>query len=379
MNALPPWVFAVLLACLCPIGAWCAAPLGQGYDFVGNGKRSGQAQAEVWRIDPWEGTASLAFSGEVKKIAINHLRSAVGERPKGKVKCGNLSISTERWGRTTTRVAEALAGNGDLASMGILRYRCRGEDEQGNVHFTGYFTPRLNARRLRDVNFRFPLYRLPSIAPGAWPTRIQIDQEGALAGQGLEIAWTDNLLDLYFLHVQGSGQLVFPDGTVERMRYAGGNGYKYKSLGQYLVQRKSIAPEAISLRSIREWFTRHPEELVPLLNLNPSYTFFESTHEAPRGTGAVDLVPGLSVAADTRFFPLGACLLAEVPHLNEAGRLQGYELRLLFVHDTGGAIQGPGHLDLYHGVGSELGEKAGDLHHYGRIWLLLAKESKKHR
>ena len=109
--------------------------------------------------------------------------------------------------------------------------------------------------------------------------------------------------------------------------------------------------------------------------VNPSCPFFGETDKAPQGSANVDVQPGYSVAADMKLIPAGACLLAEVPRLDAEGILQGHDLRILFVHDTGGAIKGPGHLDLYHGLGREAGMAAGDLHHYGRVWLLLAREN----
>jgi membrane-bound lytic murein transglycosylase A len=291
---------------------------------------------------------------------------------------GNLVIPQTRVLRSAHEVAAALRTGKSLAAVGLRAYLSHGEDRQGNVHFTGYFTPQLRARRQADpaAGFRYPIYRLPRELPKPGPTREAIDHQGALAGRGLELAWTDDLLELYFLHVQGSGQLLFEDGTRQPIGYAGQNGRAYTSLGRFLVERGSIPADKISLRAIRDWMRRHPEELIPLLNRNPSYTFFTCTQHGSRGAANVDLVPFHSVAADRGFFPMGACLLAEVPVLDPAtGKLAGHTYRLLFVHDTGGAIRGPGHLDLYHGVGPAAGDAAGDLHHYGRVWMLLTDEA----
>jgi membrane-bound lytic murein transglycosylase A len=352
----------------------CAAPpLGHGYEFAGNGKRPAPIQKEIWQEDRETPSLVLAPSqtaaqaGAANLAAVNRLAAG-----KGTISSGNVTVPREQWRQTARLVARLLEGKATFDELKLRSMRCRGEDGQGNVHFTGYFTPQLHASRTPDRRFRFPVYALPSSLPKPWPTRQRIDHEAALAKKGFELAWVDDLLELYFLHVQGSGQLLFQDGTMERVGFAGGNGHGYKSLGRVLVDRGSIPAEAISLRAIRNWFEQHPEELIPMLNLNPSYTFFEFTKKAPRGAANVDLIDGHSVAGDRKIFPPGTCLLAEVPVLNEEGRLAGHEWRVLFVHDTGSAIKGPGHLDLYHGVGREAGEKAGDLHHYGRLWLLLA-------
>lgn len=349
-----------------------AAQLGQGYEFAGNGKQPGPNQTDAWRPVADFRFEKLTPNEELPQGANANLK-AVQRYQKGSVlTCGNLKVSAERFQKTARLIAEAVKNGRGLAELGLRAYRSRGEDNQGNLHFTGYFTPRLGVSRKRDERFRFPLYAMPAFASGTRPTRKEIDLDNALASQGLELAWSDDLLDVYFLHVQGSGQLQYADGTLERVAYAGSNGHPYKSLGKYLVQRGSIPAESISLRAIRNWFIQHPEELVPLLHLNPSFTFFKKSTQEARGAADVDLATHCSVAGDTAFFPLGSCLLAEVPRLDGNGRLAGYDLRLLFVHDIGGAIKGSGHLDLYHGVGREAGERAGDLHHYGRVWLLLA-------
>lgn len=255
---------------------------------------------------------------------------------------------------------------------GLKFYQIKGEDGLGNVHFTGYFTPRLEARKKPDEKFRYPIYGLPS--GKNLPSREKIDQAGALAGKRLEIAYTSSLLDNFFLSVQGSGILDYGDGKTEQIGFVGGNGHPYKSVGKMLVENGSIPAEKISLRSIRKWFAAHQEQLIPTLNRNPSYTFFKIRPTEITGAAGVPLAPMHSVAVDKSFIPYGACLLGEIPILDDHGRLAGHELRFLFAHDTGGAIRGPGHLDLYVGTGCEAGDRAGDLHHYGRLWLILPSD-----
>ncbi len=60
-------------------------------------------------------------------------------------------------------------------------------------------------------------------------------QDGELAGQGLEIAWAADPVEFFFLQVQGSGQLIAPDGSVMRIGYAADNGQNYTGIG--LVMR----------------------------------------------------------------------------------------------------------------------------------------------
>ena len=84
-------------------------------------------------------------------------------------------------------------------------------------------------------------------------------------------------------------------------------------------------------------------------------------------------MPQVSIAVDPAFIPLGSVVLAEIPRLNEQGQFLGHQLTLLVAQDTGGAIRGPGHVDLYMGAGLEAQRKASAMHHYGRLWLLKEK------
>jgi Membrane-bound lytic murein transglycosylase len=53
------------------------------------------------------------------------------------------------------------------------------------------------------------------------------------------------------------------------------------------------------------------------------------------GAGFFPLTAGYSVAVDPQYIPLGATLLAELPDVDEKGRLRGYTYRILFAQDRG--------------------------------------------
>jgi membrane-bound lytic murein transglycosylase A len=137
------------------------------------------------------------------------------------------------------------------------------------------------------------------------------------------------------------------------------------------VSKGFIPAEKISLNSIREWFDQNPDQMIPILNMNPSYVFFKWRPAIVTGAAGLNMIPMHSVAVDNTCIVHGSVLLAEVPILDSKGQFIKHEHRILFAHDSGGAIKGPGHIDLYFGIGD--GKAAGDLHHYGRVWLLLAK------
>ncbi|KAF1081740.1 MAG: Membrane-bound lytic murein transglycosylase A [Candidatus Rifleibacterium amylolyticum] len=346
------------------------APLGHGYEFDNNGKVPGVEFSQMYikgapaygelRVTPGLREAAQRNARYVSRIAADKSFAA-----------GNLQVTGEQLIKAAEIIGHFSMYNQTEALQQLAFHQIEGEDGRGNVHFTGYFTPRLAARSKRDDVFKYPIYGMPKL--GRMPTRKEIDHDKALAGRGLELAYTDSLLDNFFLSVQGSGVLDFGDGNIRHIGFAGANGHPYRSVGKMLVANGSIPAEKISLRTIRAWFSAHPEQLVPTLNNNPSYTFFEWRPAATTGGAGVPLTAMHSIAVDRSCIPYGACLLAEIPVLDEHRGLTGHRYDILFAHDTGGAIKGPGHIDLYHGQGREAGDNAGDLHHYGRLWLLLAE------
>lgn len=344
--------------------------LGSGYEFTRNGKVAGKEFDKLY-VKQTPQVTSIELSQETIIAADLNIKF-LSRIPDGKLlKVGNLQISGKNLKKTGNIIQQFAKSRQNEILKQLSFYQIKGEDNRGNVHFTGYFTPVLEARKLPDNEYKFPIYSLPKSKKKY--SRKAIDHQNALAGQGLEIAYTNSLLDNYFLSVQGSGVLDFKNGERRQIGYAGQNRLPYRSIGKLLVSTGAISAEKISLRAIRQWFTAHPEKMIPMLNKNPSYTFFKWRNKKITGAAGVALTPMHSVAVDKSCIPYGACLIAEVPILDANGVFIKHNWQILFAHDTGGAIRGPGHLDLYHGFGKKAGDQAGDLHHYGRVWLLLAK------
>ncbi len=259
---------------------------------------------------------------------------------------------------------------GELSDF-VKTYQLEGEDQRGNVHFTGYYIPVIKVSKTPTATFQYPLYQKPKSWKGELPDRKSIS-EGALKDLGLELAYSDNLLANYTMQVQGSGVVEYPDGSRQLLAYGGKNGRGYKSLGKYLVAQGHVAADKISLDAMRSWMAANPDSLIPLLNINPSYVFFKAIDSQPFGAAGVPLIPEHSVAVFKKEIPLGSILLGEVPILDSKGALIRHEFRILAAHDVGGAIN-KGHVDFFSGVGQQGEDKANALHHYGRVWLLLAK------
>ena len=290
--------------------------------------------------------------------------------PEQQYTLGNLQLSRNDLRATASELQMWLNDPSDWPEL--RAYQLAGQDQRGNVQITGYYVPIMQVRHHPDDHYRFPLYRKPTTQPGQpLPSREEIDFDGALEGQGLELAYTNSLVDNFFLHVQGSGLVEFENGERRLLSWGGVNGHPYRSLGKELIERGEIDREHISAQSIREWLSANPDQMREVLSTNPSYLFFSEGLTNPVGAANVPLTPLYSVAVDPSVIPLGSILLGEVPILDEQGQLQGHEFRLLLAQDKGGAIKGPGHIDWYQGIGEEAHFHAGQLKHFGRVWLLL--------
>ena len=313
---------------------------------------------------------------------------------------------------TAKEMVEGLAGLSEIARDKGLNTKekirriqggCRlfasvGSDGAGAVLVTGYYEPWLTGRRRSDETFRVPVYRRPedlvsvdlSLFPAAKSqARIvgRVDEDrlvpyfprgeiasGALEGKGLELLWLEDPVDLFFLQVQGSGRVTLEDGSTVRVQYDAQNGQPYRSLGKVLIEKGVLPADQVSMQAIRKYFQGHPEQL-PLLNENASYTFFRLEDDGPYGNIGVALTPGRSIATDSRVFPKGAPALIRTrkPVLNAKGEVSGWEpfTRVVFNQDTGGAIVGPGRVDLFWGGGSQAEAAAGRMKEPGELYFLL--------
>ncbi|ATG16287.1 TPA: murein transglycosylase A [Providencia alcalifaciens] len=258
-----------------------------------------------------------------------------------------------------------------LSRFNLSAFQMEGMDNYGNVQFTGYYTPVIEARRSPQGDYQHPLYGMPSKGKKRLPSRAQI-YNGALSNN-LILAYSNSPVDNFMMEVQGSGYVDFGDGSpLNFFAYAGKNGHAYKSIGKVLVDRGEVPLEKMSLQAIHDWTNTHSEQEVrELLESNPSFVFFKPQSFVPvRGASAVPLVAKASVASDKTLIPPGTALLAEVPVLDSNGKFTGrYEMRMMVALDVGGAIKGH-HFDIYHGTGHEAGKMAGFYNHYGRVWVL---------
>lgn len=277
------------------------------------------------------------------------------------------------------------------------------DSEISQVLFTGYYQPVIDGSLVPTEKFRYPLYGRPADLITAeqvtldgptkvenvigraegerflpYYTRREIDEAGLLRGHGLEIAWVADPVELFFLHIQGSGIIRLADGRQLSVGYAAQNGWPYRSIGRLLIDGGKIAKEEMSMQRLRRYLNDHPREQSDILTYNESYVFFRVNQAGALGSLEVPVTAGRSIATDSRLFPKGALALiqTEIPVTDSAGRLAGWRpmTRFALNQDTGGAIRGLRRADIYFGTGSQAEGLAGYMNRQGKMFFLILKQ-----
>lgn len=281
-------------------------------------------------------------------------------------------------------------------------YQAAGGQQVGRVLFTGYYEPFLKGSFNKSGRFQYPLYTRPddlvavnlslfsekfkgetiwgrlneqNLVP--YHDRREIEADDALSGKADVLAWVDDPIDLFFLHIQGSGKLYMDTGEPVNVHYNSPNGRPYRSIGKVLIDNGAIPREEMSMQAIKKYLRTHPAEAEDILNANPSYVFFNTEVEGPIGSLGRKLTPGRSIATDRRLFPKGALAFIETekPLVDGNGTIESWSGfgRFVLNQDTGGAIRGPGRADLFWGNGPYAELAAGYMQHPGKLYFLVLK------
>jgi len=280
-------------------------------------------------------------------------------------------------------------------------YQATGMNNKKQALFTGYYQPILFGSFSPTERYRYPIYSIPDewvkidlrrfgknlphlvlkgmvqgheIVP--FYTRSEIDFEHKLKGKGYEILWVDDPVELFFLHIQGSGMVILPDGQRIYVHYAASNGRYYHSIGQSMKSLGLI--EDGNGLEIKRYLRSHPKKIKTVFSKNPSYIFFEIRDKGPLGALEEVLVPYYSVATDFNIFPKGAILFitTEIPLVNDRQELLGWRpfSTFAFNQDSGGTIKGSGRVDIFFGTGPLAEAQACYMDRYGKLYLLMKKE-----
>jgi len=278
-------------------------------------------------------------------------------------------------------------------SGSFIPYRVSRPDGKETGLITGYYVPDLEGSRTPSEQFAWPLYGVPDDLlivdlSSVYPDLANYRLRGRLVGRkvvpywdraqidgdqapllGKELLWVRDPVELFFLHIQGSGRIQLEDGERLMVHYADQNGYPFRSIGKLLLERGEMTREQMSMQAIRNWARSHPEEMRSLLAENPSYVFFSelpADDRPPPGALGVRLTAERSLAVDPRTIPLGAPVFLSTTRPSSAEPLR----RLMTAQDTGGAIKGEVRADFFWGMGDDAGELAGRMKQQGRLWVL---------
>ena len=257
----------------------------------------------------------------------------------------------------------------------------------GKAFATGYFEPEITASPVPAPGYSVPIYVTPpDLTRCSLPTgqtgRGRIDENGqcvlyfsraeiengALANKGLELAWAADPVDLFFLQIQGSGRLRYPDGTVVRIGYAEQNGRDYVAVGRLLRERGILPPGGANMESIVAWMHANPDEARLLMQEDLSYIFFKVLNgPGPLSALGIPVTPHATVASDPNFIPLGAPVFLSLDRPEASG--------IWVAQDTGGAIKGANRVDTFWGAGDAAKTIAGGMSAKGQALVLLPRGS----
>ena len=276
-------------------------------------------------------------------------------------------------------------------------YKTTNVDGAESGLITGYYQPILKGSRTKSAKYPFPLYTTPPDLitvelDGLFPELKYKRVRGRVVGnklvpyfnraeietdnspiKGRELLYIDNIVDVFFLQIQGSGVVQFENGEQVMVGYADQNGHTYNSVGRLLIERGELTSANASMAGIKNWVKNNPLRFRELLNNNPSFVFFRelpSGLPGPIGALGVPILAERAVAVDPKFVPLGAPVFLSTTQPNNNKPLK----RLMMAQDTGGAIKGGVRADFFWGAGAEAGAKAGAMKQSGKIWVLLPKE-----
>ncbi|MBI9081483.1 MAG: MltA domain-containing protein [Pseudodesulfovibrio sp.] len=264
-----------------------------------------------------------------------------------------------------------------------------------NPMMTGYYTPEIEASLTRKPGYDFPIYGVPSdlqygkvrgydrfyrVEQGRvlpYYERGDMDVRKVLDGQGLEIAWARDPVDVFYMQVEGCGRLRLPDGTTRNVLYGAKNGYGFRSLGRILHSKGLLSKGQLSKDSVKSFFVKHPEQMFSLMAENRSYVFFRLENSPPEGSIGKPLTAMVSLATDRELLPLGSLLAfeAEIPKARNgkpSGRRKVAGIGL--AQDTGTAIRGS-RLDYYIGEGNSVEPIANNIMTKATVYLLISKEA----
>ena len=234
----------------------------------------------------------------------------------------------------------------------ITNFKLKRIDKTEGI-LTGYYQPIINVSRRRSELFKFPILKKNISYLGK--TRKLINEDFNLSDV---ILWTDDKVDLFFLHIQGSGLGKLENKEFVNLSYSGNNDLKYSSIGNLLIKRNYLKPNNVDMFVIKNWLRSNPDLADQIMNSNERFIFFKSSlkpddNNNPKGAIGVELIPNQSIAVDKKYYPLGLPFIIKGSEDNF--------IKTSISMDTGSAIKGPNRADLFFGRGKQAELLAGVL------------------
>jgi membrane-bound lytic murein transglycosylase A len=245
------------------------------------------------------------------------------------------------------------------------------EDASGNSKgkFTGYYEPELRGSKVKNNIYKYPLYLKPQDRDSQHLTRKEI-ADGALDGKNLELLYVDDKVELFFLHIQGSGIVTLPDGNQIKVSYSASNNQPYSSIGSYLAKNVNQGDINLSAIGVKNWLKNNSKLADEVMNNNDSYIFFRiSKNQDITGAFEIPLIKERSLAIDNKIMPYGFPIFLEIKNPR-----QNFQ-KLMITSDTGSAIKGTIRGDIFFGQGSKAEEKASTMNAIGQYYILLPNQA----
>jgi len=303
-------------------------------------------------------------------------------------KYDNLTAICEK-----TNDVNATANAKEFFTSNFTPYKLVGEDKKQAGLITGYYEPLLHGNIYKTKKYQYPIYSVPTDLltidlTEAYPDLKDYVLRGKLVGNKVlpyktrkeldaidnrydkylkPICYVDDKIDLFFLHIQGSGKVKLQNGKILNIAYGQQNGRQYYSIGRKLIELGAIEAKDVSLQSIKKWLNENPERIDEILNLNDSYVFFYKSSQAATGSLGTQLTANRNLAVDKNYIPLGFPVF-----INTTNPVTNKPINQLMVAaDTGGAIKGQIRADYFFGNGKVAEELAGKMKQQGILYMLI--------
>lgn len=272
-------------------------------------------------------------------------------------------------------------------------YKLLDDNSKDEGLITGYYEPLLYGSLKKTSRFKYPLYKTPKDMyivdfTSIYPDLKSYKLRGKLVGNKVvpydsreeiernpskelePIVYVDNKVDVFLLHVQGSGKVLLDTGELINVGYAEQNGRKFKGIGMYMVNHGYITKDELSAQGMKRYLDRNPSKADEVLNQNESYVFFQKSDTGATGSLGSQLTAKRNIAVDRSVIPLGMPVF-----LNTTNPVDKKPINQLMVAaDVGGAIKGKIRADFFWGFGDSAFDYAGRMKEKGKMYVLMPKK-----